>query len=105
MHFLGMRHKHERRQKQKSRYVILLDKLTFVVGVVGPFTVLPQVYAIFSTQSAAGVSLLTWSLIFLMTLPWIAYGAAHGNKLIVTCFTLWGSFDLLVVVGVLLYGR
>lgn len=102
-----MRHKQKRHQKvtqKEPRYVFFLDKLTFTVGIVGPFTVLPQVYAIFSTQSATGVSLTTWSLIFLMTLPWILYGIAHKNKLILVCFALWAIFDLLVVIGVLLYG-
>lgn len=91
-------------KQQKSAYTVFLDKLTFVVGIVGPFTVLPQIYSIFSTQSAAGVSLVTWFLIFLMTIPWILYGIAHKNKLILTCFALWGFFDLLVVTGVILYG-
>ena len=107
MHFQGMQHQHRRMKKtkqQKSAYTVFLDKLTFVVGIVGPFTVLPQIYSIFSTQSAAGVSLVTWFLIFLMTIPWILYGIAHKNKLILTCFALWGFFDLLVVIGVILYG-
>ena len=107
MHSLGMRHKHERRQKPKKRKspnIVFLDKLTLIVGIVGPFTVLPQIYTIFSTRSAAGVSLTTWSLVALMTVPWILYGIAHKSRLILSCFALWGSFDLLVVIGVLLYG-
>lgn len=103
MHSLGLRHKHQRLKTPKSPYLIFLDRLTFVVGIVGPFTVLPQIYTIFSTQSAEGVSLMTWSLICLMTLPWILYGLAHKNKLILTCFSMWGAFDLLVVIGVVVY--
>jgi uncharacterized protein with PQ loop repeat len=108
MHYLGMRHKYERRQglkpRRKSGYVVFLDKLTFVVGVVGPFTVLPQIYSIFSTKSAAGVSLATWSLIFIVTFPWILYGLAHKEKNIIVSFILWEIVNLAVVVGVLLYG-
>ena len=62
---------------------MFLDKLTFVVGVIGPFTVLPQIYSIFSTHSANGVSMLTWLLIFIVTFPWILYGIAHKDKSII----------------------
>lgn len=108
MHYLGLRHKYERRQAVKkprqTPYLIFLDKLTFVVGVIGPFTVLPQIYSIFSTQSANGVSLVTWALIFIVTFPWILYGLAHKDKSIIVSFTLWEVMNLAVVIGVLLYG-
>ncbi|MEO8785247.1 MAG: PQ-loop domain-containing transporter [Candidatus Saccharimonadales bacterium] len=107
MHQLGMRHKFERQHPKpkhpKSNYLIFLDKLTFVVGVIGPFTVLPQIYTIFSTHSAAGVSAVTWALIFIVTFPWILYGVAHKEKSIIVSFTLWEVVNLAVVVGVLMY--
>lgn len=108
MHFVGLRHKHERtsshRKEKLSPYKKFLDKLTFAAGVVGPFTVLPQIYSIFHTHSAAGVSLLTWLLIFIVTFPWILYGVAHKDKSIIVSFTLWEIVNLTVVVGVLIYG-
>jgi len=108
MHYLGLRHKYERRQglkkQQRTPYIIFLDKLTFIVGVIGPFTVLPQIYTIFSTHSAKGVSLATWALIFIVTFPWILYGLAHKDKSIIVSFTLWEIVNLSVVIGVLIYG-
>lgn len=107
MHYLGLRHKYERKQglnkQQKSPYIAFLDKLTFIVGVIGPFTVLPQIYTIFTTKSVAGVSLTTWALIFIVTFPWILYGIAHKEKSIIVSFTLWELVNLAVVIGVLLY--
>jgi uncharacterized protein with PQ loop repeat len=107
MHYLGLRHKYEHRRgvkkPPKSPYIVFLDKLTFIVGVIGPFTVLPQIYTIFSTKSAAGVSLATWALIFIVTFPWILYGVAHKEKSIIVSFILWEVVNLTVVVGVLLY--
>ena len=108
MHYLGMRHKHERGSHDlrtgKSRYKTVLDKVTFVAGVIGPFTVLPQIYSIFSTHSAAGVSLSTWILMFVVTFPWILYGIAHRDKSIIASFVLWEVANLAVVIGVALYG-
>lgn len=107
MHYLGFRHKYERKvgikRTKKTAYIKFLDKTTFVAGVVGPFTVLPQVYIIFHSHSAAGVSLETWALIFLVTLPWVFYGIAHKEKSIIVSFTLWEVVNLLVVAGVLMY--
>lgn len=108
MHHLGLRHKHERtpehRTHAKTRYVVFLDRLTFVVGILGPFTVLPQIYTIFASHSAAGVSLTTWTLMFIVTFPWILYGMAHRDKTLVVSFVLWEVVNLLVIVGILLYG-
>ena len=108
MHYLGLRHKHEQtsahRKRKKTPYVVFLDRLTWVAGVVGPFTVVPQSYAIFSTRSAAGVSLITWALIFVVTFPWILYGLANKDKTIIVSFTMWEIANLSVVIGVFLYG-
>lgn len=107
MYYLGMRHKLERRtgvkKNEKSSYIAFLDKLTFIVGVIGPFTVLPQIYSIFSTRSADGVSMATWLLIFIVTFPWVLYGIAHKEKSIIVSFILWEIANSLVVLGVFLY--
>lgn len=107
MHYLGLRHKYERRvglkQQQRSSYIIFLDKLTFIVGIIGPFTVLPQIYSIFSSHSASGVSLTTWVLIFVVTFPWILYGIVHKEVSIIVSFILWEVMNLAVVIGVLIY--
>ena len=107
MHYLGLRHKHERakahRQHKVTPYLAFLDKLTFAVGVIGPFTVLPQIYTIFKTHSTQGVSLATWALIFIATFPWILYGVAHKDKSIIVSFTLWEIVNLTVVLGILMY--
>jgi uncharacterized protein with PQ loop repeat len=103
-----MRHKQERLTGLKKHvkvtpYIGFLDRLTFVAGVIGPFTVLPQIYSIFSTHSAQGVSLITWALIFIVTFPWILYGVAHKDKSIIVSFILWEVVNLAVVIGVLMY--
>lgn len=108
MHYLGLKHKQQRaegvKKSPKTPYIRFLDRLTFIAGVVGPFTVLPQIYSIFTTHSAVGVSLTTWGLIFIVTFPWILYGVAHKDKSIITSFILWEVANLAVVIGVLIYG-
>jgi len=114
---LGLKHKRIRKEQEMlskqgsasippihSSYFIALDKITFVAGIIGPFTVLPQVYEIFSTHQAAGVSATSWILMSIVTLPWIFYGVAHKDKTIIVSFILWELVNILVVVGALMYG-
>jgi len=109
MQYVGLRHKHEQTKShakhKKRKYLVFLDKVTFIAGIVGPFTVLPQIYSIFRDHSAVGVSLATWLLIFIVTFPWILYGIAHKEKSIIVSFILWEIVNLTVVVGVLMYGK
>ena len=109
MHYLGLRHKRERVERQARRekltlYQVFLDKLTLAAGIIGPFTVLPQTYSIFSTRSAANVSFTTWLSIFVVTLPWVFYGLAHRDKTIIISFIMWEIANFSVVLGILLYG-
>lgn len=85
-------------------YIHLLDRVTFFAGIIGPFTVLPQIWQIFSTHAAGDVSLTSWALIFIVTLPWIFYGIAHKDRSIIVSFMLWEVANAVVVIGVLLYG-
>jgi len=119
MHFhLGLKHKTQRREREMrgetglppgvatpSLYLRFLDKTTFVAGILGPFTVLPQIYQIFTTHNASGVSSISWFLMFVVTLPWVFYGIAHKDKAIIISFILWEVVNFLVVMGALLYGR
>lgn len=108
MHQLGMRHQYEQKalrpQPKKSAYVRFLDRATLIIGIIGPFVVVPQIYSIFSTQSAEGVSLMTWFLMVVVNLPWVLYGIAHKNKALIISFTLWEIFNGMVMLGVILYG-
>lgn len=108
MHYLGLRHKHERAlapgREKTTRYIVFLDKVTLIIGIIGPATVLPQVISIYSTQSAADVSFTTWFLMTIVQIPWILYGFAHKDKILISSFILWTAVNTLVIVGIVLYG-
>ena len=111
MHHLGMKHKHQREAgtvtspaKESSLWIRALDKTTFVAGILGPFTVVPQAWEIFTTHQAGGVSAIAWLLLFIVTLPWVFYGFAHKDKTIIASFILWEIMNLVVFVGAVMYG-
>ncbi|MCR4325227.1 MAG: hypothetical protein NUV59_00255 [Patescibacteria group bacterium] len=110
MHHFGMRHKVLRREGEapheaprRSRYIVALDKVTFVAGIIGPFTALTQVLEIFAKGTAEGVSLAFWVLIFMVTLPWIFYGIAHRDASILVHFLLWEVMNVLVIISILTF--
>src|SRR3989344_6779465 len=81
-------------------WVRFLDRLLVVLAVVGPLTGIPQLYTILSQKSASGVSIVSWSLYTLLTIPWIIYGFVHKEKPIVISSVLWLILDAAVVVAI-----
>ncbi len=81
----------------------LLDRMVYIVGIIGPVMVLPQIYLIFSTQNASGVSAISWLSWALLDIPWIFYGLAHKQYPIVLTYLLWFICNLVVFFGALIY--
>ena len=81
-----------------------LDHLVLVVGVVGPAATIPQILKIYITHQATGVAALSWGTWALLDIPWILYGLAHRERPIAITYTLWFTANVLVFVGVLMYG-
>ena len=85
-------------------YQTSIDRLVNVIAVVGPLTSLPQIVEIwFIDKSAAGVSLVTWSLFLLMAAIWLLYGIAHKSRPIITSNALWIVAQGLIVAGAIRY--
>jgi uncharacterized protein with PQ loop repeat len=81
----------------------LIDPLMGVAAVVQPMMATPQIYAIYTQHSNAGVSLLTWLGFMLIGLVFLLYGIAHRIKPFIITQILWFIVDFLVVIGVLIY--
>lgn len=81
----------------------ILGRLVVVAAIVEPLMTLPQIYQIWSTKNAQGVSLATWAFYVLASLVWLVYGVKTGSKPLALTGALWVVMDLLVVVGVLFW--
>jgi len=55
-----------------------IDRLAFVNGIISGIALYPQVWAVLTTDSVAGISLSTFILIFLNSLVWLAYAIHRG---------------------------
>ncbi|MBT4935901.1 hypothetical protein HOL21_01840 [Candidatus Woesearchaeota archaeon] len=87
-----------------NKWIRFLDRLLLIVAVIGPVMSLPQVYKIYYYQSAAGISIMSFALLAVLNIPWIAYGFVHKDKPIIISSFLWIISNIVVVIGAITYG-
>lgn len=105
-HLFVRRRIHQQYQKypHPNPKIKLLDNIVYVVSVVLPLTTIPQIYQIWSTHDAQGISLLTWVLYAIFGIPMLLYGIVHKVKPLIIMNCLWLVVYELVIVGTILYG-
>jgi uncharacterized protein with PQ loop repeat len=94
------------KQKQKTKPKqprSMLSMLVLVVAIIEPLTTVPQIYQIWSTHSAAGVSTLTWAGDVVAAIIWLIYGFVQKDKPLIISSALWMIAEGTVVYGTLLY--
>ncbi|HUO50447.1 MAG TPA: PQ-loop domain-containing transporter [Candidatus Paceibacterota bacterium] len=105
---IGLHHYHTRSRKEPypaSRFGLrILDVTVYIAGIVGPLATIPQIVQIYTTHSAAGVSVATWVMYVLFDTPWIAYAVVHKERPLLLCYVLWVLCNALVAVGAIIYG-
>ncbi len=103
----GLHHYHLRRtgviKTKNGAFVRALDKFILLVAILNPLFILPQVWSVWSTRQADGVSLVSWSAFFFFALFWLTYGLAHKEKPLILTGTLSALFNGMVALGVLLF--
>ena len=81
-----------------------MDRLIYIIGIVGPIMTIPQVTKIWIDKNAGGISIIAWGTYTITSLCWIIYGVMHKEKPIIFSSGLFFIFDGLVVIGAILYG-
>jgi uncharacterized protein with PQ loop repeat len=77
-----------------------------LLGGMSIFTLLmtvPQIYAIWASHQAAGVSLLSWIAYWISAFVWFVYGIQKRDRNIYLPCVGWLLLDGAVVVGVIVY--
>ena len=80
-----------------------IDHFAYLMGVLGPVMTLSQSYLIWSTKSAANLSILAWLTYLVMAAAWFTYGVVHKERLMIFSNALWLLAHASVVVGIILY--
>ncbi len=87
----------------RSFKIRVLDYIMYVVGIISPLALLPQILQIYNTKSSVGVSLLTWVLLAVANVLWIIYALVHKDKILLFSSGLMIVFHLAIVAGILMY--
>ena len=87
----------------KKPMINLADRIVSITAILYPLTLLPQLYMIWSTENAEGVSLLTWSLLLLFTLPLVAYAFLHKDKKLTIMYSIFFVLYVLIIIGIILF--
>ncbi|MBP9738517.1 hypothetical protein KBD20_02420 [Candidatus Saccharibacteria bacterium] len=94
----------KKKQSLRSLEKQTVDKMMGSVAFISPLSATPQIITIFGKQEAAGVSLISWSMYLVIGLITLAYGFFHKLRPIIISQTLWTIMNILIVIGVIMYG-
>jgi uncharacterized protein with PQ loop repeat len=96
-------HKQKHITKTKSVPKHFFDYVVYFFTIATPLFELPQAITIYSTHNAESVSLTTWSFFLLDNIIWIIYALKRRIMPLLISTILYLLFELLIVVGILLY--
>lgn len=68
-----------------------------------PLFEIPQVYAIYSTQDATSVSLITWGFFLMASVVWFIYGLRQKLLPLIVAYSLYFIIELILVIGIVRY--
>lgn len=95
----GHAHKHLHRKKSKDSF----DYVLYVFMIATPLFELPQAWKIYSTQSAADVSLITWGFFVLSNVAWIIYAIRNKLTPLIITYCMYMVIEISIVAGILFY--
>lgn len=111
---IDLRHLHLRKRKHPSakgtpyphpsRKIAFLDRVVLLVAIIGPLANIPQIMEVYLQRNGAGVSLASWTLYAVFNTIWIVYGIVHKERTILLAHLFWFITQIVVIVGVILYG-
>jgi uncharacterized protein with PQ loop repeat len=98
-----VRHGHAHRHLHKKPQKDWFDYILYAFMVATPLFELPQAWKIYTTQSAADVSLTTWGFFLLSNVAWILYAIRNKLKLLIFIYCLYMVIEVSIVIGILVY--
>ena len=81
-----------------------VEAFALAAGIVQPLITLPQIYEIYSEQSATNVSLLTWLGYLFFGIVFLVYGIVFRLKPIWVGQIIWVTMQVITVAGIIIYG-
>jgi uncharacterized protein with PQ loop repeat len=89
---------------QQKQHRTKIDALMSVAAIAHPLMAAPQIFKLYSTHNAGGLSIWTWAAWMVFGLVFMTYGIAHKLRPYVFMQILWQTVDILMIIGIILYG-
>lgn len=81
----------------------IISRVCSVFAVLMPLTTLPQIYLLFSSQNAAGLSLAMWILYSVGCIPFLLFGYIYKHKQLIILNILWLVVQIIMIIGIVMY--
>ncbi|KKW48108.1 MAG: hypothetical protein UY99_C0013G0015 [Parcubacteria group bacterium GW2011_GWA1_59_11] len=104
--FIYRHHQKLRREAGETKLnlgVLFMDRLIWLVALLGPLATIPQVMTIWAGRETEGLSLFSWSAYSLFSVVWLVYSLVHKEKVLLFNSILWIIMNSLVLLGILTY--
>ncbi|MFT4312814.1 MAG: SemiSWEET family sugar transporter [Candidatus Woesearchaeota archaeon] len=107
-HNFGLHHHHIRTKRQNKKvpnkkFIAFYDTFIYFVGIGVPIITSSQVFKIWITQNASGVSIIAWSAYLFNSIAWLIYGIIHKERPIIYTNIICSVINFLVILGAILY--
>jgi uncharacterized protein with PQ loop repeat len=103
----GLHHLHKRKRsnqlKKATKAQKIMDRIIYIVGIIGPLFLLPQVLKIWIYKDASGVSAISFAALGLVSALWIPYGIMHKEKPIIINYILFTLFNFAICLGAIIW--
>jgi len=104
----GIHHLSKRKKSNKfphkEPFKKFIDYAIYFFAIFAPMMTIPQIYKIWSTGNAAGVSAVSWGAFMINGMFWTSYGIVHKDKPIIITNILWVILNFSVMLGAIIYG-
>ncbi len=94
---------HSLRPRTAAEIMPYLERVIFAVGIINPFTAVPQLYQIWWLQAVGGLNLITVGAALLMSVLWTAYGLLTRQTVVWATSVLWVAMNTAIAGGVVAF--
>ena len=88
---------------EHPKFKKIVDKLIYIVAVIGPASMLPQIIKIWVHKSGGDISIFTFVMFVVINIIWLTYGILHKEKPLIIAYSMWMIANISVALGAIIY--
>lgn len=96
-------HKHKHHGSKRKPKLTSIDKMMYFVSFAYPFTAIPQIYKVFTTQDVSSLALSSWILYVIFGSVFVIYAISKKLTPLIIEGLLWVTIYILMVIAIVLF--